>query len=79
MAPRANERQGDSDRPEKDEAWDEQQRHETPVERLDRNWSDLLQELRVVQTGVQLLTDFFLHSRSRCGLKHWTGSKGMST
>lgn len=31
-------------------------RHETPVERLDRNWEDLLQELRVVQVGVQLLT-----------------------
>jgi len=32
------------------------ERHETPTEQLDRNWSDLLQELRVVQTGVQLLT-----------------------
>jgi hypothetical protein len=35
-------------------------RHETPTERLDRNWGDLLQELRVVQTGVQLLTGFLL-------------------
>jgi O-antigen/teichoic acid export membrane protein len=35
-------------------------RHETEVERLDRNWGDLLQELRVVQTGVQLLTGFLL-------------------
>ena len=35
-------------------------RHETPIERLDRNWSDLLQELRVIQTGVQLLTGFLL-------------------
>jgi hypothetical protein len=32
------------------------ERHETPTEQLDRNWADLLQELRVVQTGVQLLT-----------------------
>jgi len=32
------------------------ERHETPREQLDRNWSDLLQELRVSQTGVQLLT-----------------------
>src|SRR3954453_19461469 len=35
-------------------------RDETPTERLDRNWTDLLQELRVVQTGVQLLTGFLL-------------------
>ena len=30
------------------------------MQRLDRNWADLLQELRVVQTGVQLLTGFLL-------------------
>ena len=36
------------------------ERHETPLQRLDRNWVDLLQELRVVQTGVQLLTGFLL-------------------
>lgn len=35
-------------------------RDETPTERLDRNWTDLLQELRVVQTGVQLLTGLLL-------------------
>ncbi|MFW6772878.1 DUF6328 family protein [Nocardioides sp. CPCC 205120] len=28
--------------------------------RLDRNWSELMQELRVVQTGVQLLTGFLV-------------------
>lgn len=33
-------------------------RDETPEERADRNWSDLLQELRVSQTGVQLLAGF---------------------
>lgn len=33
---------------------------ETPDERLDRNWSELLQELRVAQTGVQILTGFLL-------------------
>lgn len=33
---------------------------ETATERLDRNWASLLQELRVVQTGVQLLTGFLL-------------------
>jgi O-antigen/teichoic acid export membrane protein len=35
-------------------------RDETPTERLDRNWNELLQELRVTQTGVQLLTAFLL-------------------
>lgn len=35
-------------------------RDETPTERLDRNWTELLQELRVIQTGVQLLTGFLL-------------------
>lgn len=39
--------------------WDAD-RDETEAERLDRNWSSLLQELRVAQTGVQLLTGFLL-------------------
>jgi hypothetical protein len=52
--------QEDADHPERDAAWDERARHETPTQRLDRNWADLLQELRVVQTGVQLLTGFLL-------------------
>ncbi len=38
----------------------DEERGETPLQRLDRNWNDLLQELRVVQTGVQLLTGFLL-------------------
>jgi hypothetical protein len=33
---------------------------ETPAQTLDRNWAELLQELRVAQTGVQLLTGFLL-------------------
>ncbi|WP_191277980.1 DUF6328 family protein [Nocardioides flavus (ex Wang et al. 2016)] len=33
-------------------------RDETPQERADRNWNELLQELRVSQTGVQLLAGF---------------------
>jgi Family of unknown function (DUF6328) len=33
---------------------------ETPHERLDRNFADLLQEVRVVQTGVQILFAFLL-------------------
>jgi hypothetical protein len=43
-----------------DAGWDHARRGETETQRLDRNWSDLLQELRVVQTGVQLLTGFLL-------------------
>ncbi|MFF0813615.1 DUF6328 family protein [Rhodococcus sp. NPDC003318] len=46
--------------PEIDEDWDRLARNETPTERLDRNWASLLQELRVTQTGVQLLTGFLL-------------------
>ena len=46
----------DVDHPEDDQRWDRSQRRETEIERLDRNWNNLLQELRVVQTGVQLLT-----------------------
>jgi len=38
-----------------------QARHdESPAERADRNWNDLLQELRVAQTGTQVLTAFLL-------------------
>jgi len=33
---------------------------ETPAERADRNFGDLLQELRVAQTGVQILFAFLL-------------------
>jgi hypothetical protein len=50
----------DADHPERDQRWDADTRNETPAERLDRNWGELLQELRVVQTGVQLLTGFLL-------------------
>ncbi|MEH0528562.1 DUF6328 family protein [Streptomyces stelliscabiei] len=35
-------------------------RNETPPERADRNFSELLQELRVTQTGVQILFAFLL-------------------
>ncbi|MGW6461679.1 DUF6328 family protein [Streptomyces sp. NPDC055078] len=35
-------------------------RQETEEERADRRWSDLLQELRVAQTGVQILFGFLL-------------------
>jgi hypothetical protein len=35
-------------------------RDESPDEKLDRNWDELLQELRVAQTGIQLLSGFLL-------------------
>ena len=69
LAPRAPAHRGlvprirqdmDVDHPELDHRWDDRERSETPTERLDRNWSTLLQELRVTQTGVQLLTGFLL-------------------
>lgn len=45
--------------PDEDEA-PSPERNETPAERLDRNWAELLQELRVTQTGIQLLSGFLL-------------------
>lgn len=35
-------------------------RAESADERADRNWNELLQELRVLQTGTQILTGFLL-------------------
>lgn len=35
-------------------------RREAPGEKLDRNWNDLLQELRVMQTGTQIVTAFLM-------------------
>ena len=46
-------RSGDAD-------WNRAERDESETQRLDRNWNSLLQELRVVQTGVQVLTGFLL-------------------
>ncbi|WP_226760884.1 DUF6328 family protein [Arthrobacter sp. SO3] len=37
-----------------------EQRNESAVETLDRNWMELLQELRVLQPGVQILAGFLL-------------------
>lgn len=51
-------RHRERDRPgERDEA---SERHETEAQRIDRNWIELLQELRIVQTGGQVLTGFLL-------------------
>src|SRR3978361_547247 len=38
----------------------ETRRDETDAERYDRNWSELIQELRVAQAGVQALAGFLL-------------------
>ncbi|MDT0448512.1 DUF6328 family protein [Streptomyces hesseae] len=35
-------------------------RHESPAQRADRRWTELLQEVRVTQTGVQILFGFLL-------------------
>jgi hypothetical protein len=46
--------------PECDDAWNIEHREETPLQRADRNFAELLQELRVAQTGVQILFAFLL-------------------
>ncbi|MCC9307908.1 DUF6328 family protein [Kitasatospora sp. RB6PN24] len=38
----------------------EKGRHETPFERADRRWAETLQEVRVAQTGAQILFGFLL-------------------
>src|ERR1700712_949697 len=38
----------------------EDDREESHAERLDRNWVELIQELRVAQTGIQVLAGFLL-------------------
>jgi hypothetical protein len=38
----------------------EDDRDESRAERLDRNWVELIQELRVAQTGIQVLAGFLL-------------------
>lgn len=35
-------------------------RNESEAERVERNWNEILQELRVIQTGTQILTGFLL-------------------
>jgi hypothetical protein len=41
-------------------ATDDDGRGESSNQRLDRNWQEMLQELRVMQTGIQILTGFLL-------------------
>ncbi|MGH3980395.1 MAG: DUF6328 family protein [Pseudonocardiaceae bacterium] len=42
-------------RPHRDDEWNRVARGEEPLQRADRNFVELLQELRVMQTGVQIL------------------------
>ncbi|MFC0112791.1 DUF6328 family protein [Kibdelosporangium aridum] len=42
------------------ERWNFAMRGESRIQRLDRNYGEILQELRVAQTGVQLLLAFLL-------------------
>ncbi len=44
----------------RDDAWNSRHRDEVPLRRADRNFAELLQELRVVLTGVQILFGFLL-------------------
>lgn len=47
----------------------ERGRDETPEERADRNFADILQELRVVLTGTQLISGFLLAVAFQSGFK----------
>jgi Family of unknown function (DUF6328) len=47
-------------------------RNETPLERCDRNLAELLQEVRVVQTGVQVLFAFLLTVPFSAGFRRVT-------
>jgi len=49
---------------------DEDGRNETPLERLDRNLQELLSELRIVVTGVQVLFAFLLVVPFNVGFVH---------
>ena len=45
---------------ESDAEWNRRHRQESDLQRIDRNFNELLQELRVAQTGVQILFAFLL-------------------
>lgn len=44
----------------RDDQWNNRHRSEAPLQRADRNFAELLQELRVAQTGGQILFGFLL-------------------
>ncbi|MFE0020977.1 DUF6328 family protein [Amycolatopsis sp. NPDC059021] len=49
-----------AEEPDAHDQWNSVARRETPAQRLDRNYAEILQEVRVAQTGVQLLLAFLL-------------------
>jgi Family of unknown function (DUF6328) len=51
---------GDGRPDDPDDAWNRRVRGETPLQREDRRYGELLQEVRVAQTGVQILLAFLL-------------------
>ena len=48
----------------------EDDRNETPIERLDRNTMELLNELRVAATGIQIMFAFLLVAPFNTGFRH---------
>lgn len=46
--------------PDEHDDWNARQRGETPLQRVDRAYGEILQEIRVAQTGVQILFAFLL-------------------
>ena len=46
---------------------------------MDRNWNEMLQELRVTQTGTQILTGFLLAIAFQNRFTELTGSSSGST
>ena len=58
---------------------DDAQRDETPEERLDRNTVELLNELRVAGTGIQILFGFLLIVPFNARFPKLSSSSGTST
>jgi uncharacterized membrane protein len=50
----------EDEQPTRSDPADVEHRDETPLERADRNWDELLSELRVTQTGVAILFSLLL-------------------
>jgi hypothetical protein len=48
-------------------------RHEAKAQQLDRNWAELVQELRVIGTGVQILFAFLLSIAFQARFSQTTG------
>jgi len=55
--------------------WNHQVRGETPMQHLDRSYTELLQELRVAQTGVQIVLAFMLWLAFSPGFRDLTGAQ----